>query len=195
MRLILASRSPRRRGFLAALGLEFEVVEPAIEEVTAGEPEGVVLANARRKAQVAARQAPAGSLVLAGDTEVVIDERVLGKARSRDKARAHLRQLSGRSHIVLGGLVVLGPLATGDGGAERSAVARSAVTFRPLEERLVARYLDSGEWRDRAGAYAIQGLGSMLVTGVEGDLSNVIGLPVRLLMELAPELFPGGLVQ
>jgi septum formation protein len=141
--------------------------------------------------------------VLAVDTEVVIGGRVLGKAADRDAARARLEALSGRTHSVLSGVVVLGAPrgshagdepgereATKGGGGEGpevSGVARSEVTFRALDAATLERYLESGEWRDRAGAYAIQGLGSMLVERIEGDFSNVVGLPLGLLIELLRE--------
>jgi septum formation protein len=183
-RLVLASASPRRRDILSALGVAFEVVVPDVEEVTDGEPEEVVLENARRKAHAGAAAAGEKSLVLGVDTEVALDGRVLGKAEDEKAARSRLEALSGRQHTVLGGVVVLGP----DVGQERVGIARSEVTFRAIEEQTLARYLASGEWRDRAGAYAIQGLGSILIERVEGDFSNVVGLPVRVLAELVPEL-------
>ena len=150
----------------------------------------MVLENARRKARVVARSAPAGSLVLAADTEVVLDGRVLGKAGGEAEARAYLGALSGRTHTVLGGLVLR---EAGEGAgreAERAGMAASEVTFKRLDEATLDLYLASGEWRDRAGAYAIQGLGSILIERLEGDFSNVVGLPVGLLLELAPELLP-----
>jgi septum formation protein len=154
-------------------------------------------------------------LVLGVDTEVVLDGRMLGKAGDPAAARARLEALSGRTHDVLSGVVLLSrldrsnielvsdtltksmvgegpPSLPDDGVAERSGVARSRVTFRELSTELMSAYLASGEWRDRAGAYAVQGLGSALVERVEGDLSNVIGLPVVLLLELAPELLDAG---
>jgi septum formation protein len=143
-----------------------------------------VLENARRKA--AAVQAP-GALVIGCDTEVVVDGRVLGQPVDEAAARKYLELLSGRLHEVLSGLVLLGP----EPGRSREGVTRSVVTFRPLGEDEIDRYLASGEWRERAGGYAIQGLGSTLAERVEGDLANVIGLPVGLLLELAPELARG----
>ena len=182
--LILASASPRRREILSALGIEFEAVVPDVDEITTGDPDDVVLENARLKARAGARSAPPGATVLGVDTEVVLDGRILGKAGSEATARERLFELSDRAHAVLSGLVLLGPAS----GEERDGVARSEVTFRALDERTLEMYLRSGEWRDRAGAYAIQGLGSMLVERVEGDFSNVVGLPLRLLAQLAPEL-------
>src|SRR5581483_4123616 len=126
------------------------------------------------------------ALVLGVDTEVALDGRTLGKAADRSSARARLIELSGRSHTVLRGVVVRGGM--GGRREERSGISRSEVTFRELAPADLDLYLASGEWRDRAGAYAIQGLGSILVEQVVGDFSNVVGLPVRLLFELAPEL-------
>ncbi len=184
--LILASASPRRREILRALGIPHDVVAPEVEEVTGGDPDRVVLENARRKARAVRESAPAEALVLGVDTEVALDGRTLGKAADRSSARARLIELSGRTHTVLSGVVVLGGM--GGRREERSGISRSEVTFRELAPADLDLYLASGEWRDRAGAYAIQGLGSILVEQVVGDFSNVVGLPVRLLFELAPEL-------
>ena len=139
-----------------------------------------MLENARRKARAAA-SAEEG-LVLGIDTEVLVDGELLGKAATPDEAATHLRRLSGRTHLVLGGLVLL------EGGRERAGVERTAVTFRPIDDRLLRWYLSTEEWRDRAGAYAIQGRGAALVERIEGDYWNVVGLPVPLLLRLAPEL-------
>ncbi len=185
---------------------------PEVEELTEGKPEEAVVENARRKARVGMEMAGGErGAVLGVDTEVVLDGRLLGKAEDEDQARERLEALSGRTHEVLSGVVVMAsgsskldfvsseetnhslgqgspPSVPGDEVAERSGVARSLVTFRDVPPELLAAYLASGEWRDRAGAYAVQGLGSTLVERVEGDLSNVIGLPVALLVELVPHL-------
>jgi septum formation protein len=190
LRLILASASPRRREILDSLGVRFEVVVPDVEEVTEGPPEELVVENARRKARVGLRAAGEEALVLGVDTEVFLDGRALGKAGNRAEARDRLERLSGRTHTVLSGLVLLAPGQGGGGPEERAGVARSAVTFVELDESTLDLYLSSGEWRDRAGAYAVQGLGSILVDRVDGDLSNVIGLPLGLLLEIAPSLVP-----
>ncbi len=186
---------------------------PEVEELTEGEPEAAVVENARRKARAGLEMAAGeGDLVLGVDTEVVLDGQLLGKAHDESEARERLESLSGRTHEVLSGVVVMAapgasrlqfvpPEETKSSpGAEaaasvpdarpeeRSGIEHSQVTFRQLSERLINAYLASGEWRDRAGAYAVQGLGSSLVERVEGDLSNVIGLPVNLFLELLPEL-------
>ena len=161
---------------------------PEVEEVRVGDPAQMVLHNARRKARAALGGAGGGRPILGVDTDVVLDGRALGKADGRVGARRRLAALSGRTHSVLSGVVILSPGSGGE-AAERSGVARSSVTFRELDETTIEVYLSSGEWSDRAGAYAVQGLGSMLIERVEGDLSNVVGLPVTLLFALAPELF------
>ena len=155
-----------------------------MEEEREGEPRDLVLRNATRKAEAIAANQP-DALVIAGDTEVVIDGEVLGQPESEDEARTHLERLSASEHHVLGGIALIGP------GAEReprTGVDVSTVAFKQLDDALLTAYLASGEWRGRAGSYAIQGLGSALVDIVRGDVSNVIGLPIGLLLRLAPEL-------
>ena len=124
--------------------------------------------------------------MIAGDTEVVMDGEVLGQPAGEDEARAHLERLSGREHEVLGGSP---SWARARPSRREEGIAASTVPFRELEPALIEAYLASGEWRERAGSYAIQGLGSALMESVRGDVSNVIGLPVELLLRLAPELF------
>lgn len=117
------------------------------------------------------------------DTDVVLDGKALGKPADAHEAREYLERMSGRSHEVLSGLVVL------VGDEERSGLERTSVVFKELSEAEKERYVGFGEWRGRSGGYAIQTLGSTLVERVEGSVSNVVGLPVGLLLELAPELF------
>jgi septum formation protein len=168
------------------------VADPKIVENAEGDPEEVVLENARWKAAAISAKARPGTLIIAGDTEVVLDGRTLGQPRDEAAAREHLERLSGREHQVLGALALLGPAADEDDRPlAREGVVSSTVRFRALEPTLVEVYLASGEWEGRAGSYAIQGLGSALVEAVEGDVSNVIGLPVPLLLRLAPELAEG----
>jgi septum formation protein len=174
------------------------VVVPEVEELVEGEPGEVVLENARRKARAGLAVVGEGVPVLGVDTDVALDGRLLGKAGTEEEARERLEALSGRTHEVLSGVVLLGrvellphsgrkstPAADVD---ERAGVATSYVTFRALDDATLTRYLASGEWRDRAGAYAIQGLGAILVDELRGDFSNVVGLPLALLLDLAPEL-------
>lgn len=184
--VILASASPQRRDLLGRLGVEFEVRVSGAEELVHGDPAEIVVANALLKAEAAADQGDPDrrELVIGCDTDVVIEEHIIGKPEDETRAREYIAQLSGREHRVLSGLAVVGP----EPGMVRSGVAESRVTFHRLDTPAIDRYLASGEWRGRAGGYAIQGRGSMLVAGVEGDIANVIGLPIGLLLELAPEL-------
>jgi septum formation protein len=184
LRLILASASPQRKQLLSMLGVDFDVEPTHVEELTKGDPAEVVLENARRKARAAATE---GALVIGCDTDVALDGRLLGKPGDEEEAGRFLEKLSGREHEVLSGLVVAGPA----GAEERSAVASSAVVFREVSQAERDRYVASGEWRSRAGGYAVQGLGATLIAAVHGDISNVIGLPIGALLELAPELAPG----
>jgi septum formation protein len=181
--VILSSRSPQRRAILEQLGVEFRVEAPEVEELTQGDPRGVVRENALRKARAIA--AP-GERVLGSDTAVVLDGRMLGKPRDEGEAETFLRRLSGRTHEVMSGIALREP-----GGAERSDVAVTRVRFRRLEQRDLAWYLATGEWRERAGAYAIQGRGAALVEEIGGDYWNVVGLPVAALLRLAPDLLGG----
>ncbi len=211
MTVVLASGSPQRREILTKLGVTFEVVVPGVDELTGGDPEVEVLENARRKANAVTEAAsPAGGivggptpedalataggggspavtgparLIVACDTDVVLDGKALGKPADADEARSYLDRMSGRAHQVLSGLIVL------VGDEERSGLERTTVVFRDLSDVEKVRYVDFGEWQGRSGGYAIQTLGSTLVERIEGSVSNVVGLPVGLLLELAPELF------
>jgi septum formation protein len=172
-RLVLASRSPQRRAILEQLGIPFDVRPSDAEEIAHGDPEQVALENARRKAA-----AVEGGLVLAVDTLVALDGVIYGKPADAGEARATLRALSGRRHEVVSGLVIGG----------REGTATTGVTFRELDDRRLDWYVATGEWRERAGGYAIQGRGAALVREIEGDYLNVVGLPVTLLQDLVPDL-------
>jgi len=171
--VILASRSPQRRAILDQLGIEFTVVIPNVEEVEDGDPREMVVENALRKAR-----AVEGDRVLGVDTTVAVDGRSYGKPIDEEEAERTLSRLSGRTHEVWSGIALDG----------QTAAACTKVTFRPLQQPLIQWYLRSGEWRDRAGGYAIQGRGAALVERIEGDFWNVVGLPVPELLRLAPDL-------
>jgi septum formation protein len=183
--LALASTSPQRRAILEQLRIPFEVVVPTyVEHDPPGlAPEQLVRGHAEGKARSAHED---GRITLGVDTAVVLDGRVYGKPRHREDAEQMLEELSGRTHTVVSGVCLLGP------GFEVVEDESTKVTFRPLSPGLRATYLESGEWKARAGAYAIQGLGSRLVERIEGDYLNVVGLPGALLVSLlercAPEL-------
>jgi len=191
--LILASSSPQRRAILAQLGIEFELVEPDVDELTEGSPEELVVENAYRKAAVVAagcasggtRSSSGATVVLGVDTIVSLGSRVYGKPVAVDQARAMLEDLSGRSHQVLSGICVLSREGT------RTGAAVTTVTFRELDARTIDWYLASNEWQGRAGGYAIQGRGAAMVDRIDGDYLNVVGLPVATFLDLYPSaLFP-----
>jgi septum formation protein len=174
--IVLASRSPQRRALLGALGVEFRVVVAGVEEG----PDAAV--NARAKAlAVRERVGPAAGAVVAADTEVLLDGRALGKPADRSDAARMLAALAGRAHRVVTAVAVL----SARGLAERAVAAE--VRMRAADPRRLEWYLDTGEWRERAGGYAIQGAGAALVERVEGDPSTVVGLPLGAVAEMLAE--------
>jgi len=179
--LVLASRSPQRRAILERLGVPFEVRPTGVRELEQGEPAVLAIENALRKAR-AARLPDRAEAVVGCDTIVVLEGTVYGKPVDELQARATLGALSGATHEVLSGLALLLP------GEERTALARTAVTFRTLDPDELDAYVASGEWRERSGGYAIQRGGAALVQAVEGDIENVVGLPLASLIGIYPEL-------
>ena len=177
--LILASASPRRRELLERVGVVFEV-DPADADETRHprEPPAAYAARvaAEKARAVAARRA--GASVLAADTVVVVDGDVLGKAADEREARAMLVRLSGRTHVVTTAVCLLVPDA-----AERHLAVHTQVVVRELGARELDGYLASGEWRGKAGAYAVQGIGAGLVRTVHGSYTNVVGLPLVEVLE------------
>ena len=170
--ILLASGSPRRRALLAALGWRFEWTAPRVDEspLPGEAPEALCERLARLKAE--APEVREGVLVLAADTIVVVDGRVLGKPTDLGESREMLALLQGRRHEVLTGVALRWR------GRTASAVERTAVRFRPLTPGEVAAYAATGEGMDKAGSYAIQGRGALLVSGIDGDYFNVVGLPL-----------------
>ena len=184
--LLLASTSPQRRAILEQLGLPFDVVAPRYEEHDPpdADPVALVREHAEGKARSAADEA-GDRPVLGVDTTVVCAGRVYGKATGPEEAAEMLAALGGSTHEVVSGLCLLTP------AWEELHHDVTAVTFRPLTARDIASYVASGEWRGRAGAYAIQGLGAALVERIEGDYLNVVGLPAALLIRLLADRFAG----
>jgi septum formation protein len=166
----------------------FEIRASDAQELEQGDdPAALAVENALRKARAAARP-HAYEAVLGCDTIVVLDGVIYGKPPDEAAARTTMSALGGHTHEVLSGVALL--LAGAYGVQERTALARSRVTFRELDEELLDWYVSTGEWRGRSGGYAIQGAtGARLSLGVEGEEENVVGLPLRTLRELAPELF------
>ncbi len=182
--LILASASPRRRELLAMAGVPFEVLTSGADE---GLPPGILLDKAvlelsrRKAAAVRALPQSAGKIILAADTVVELQGRILGKPHSREQAAQMLRALSGRTHRVYTGVCLLG----GD-EKSKSFYECTEVTFYPLSGQEIDWYVSTGEPMDKAGAYGIQGAGALLVEGIRGDYYNVMGLPLaRVVRELA----------
>jgi septum formation protein len=180
-RLILASGSPQRRAILGDLGLDFEVRVSDVAERDEGAPVAVASENARRKALAVAGDG-AGELVVGCDTLVATGDQIWGKPPNETAARATLRHLSGRTHEVVSGLALVGD------GEVREVTEITLVTFRELDEPTIDWYLSTREWEGRAGGYAIQGRGAVLVSRIEGDYLNVVGLPVAALLALEPHL-------
>jgi septum formation protein len=184
--LLLASTSPQRRAILEQLGLPFDVRTPRYEE---NDPPGLgpaelVRAHAEGKARSLADEAR-DRPVLGVDTAVVLDGRVFGKPGSAEEAADMLEALGGETHEVVSGLCLLTP---GWAVVEHDV---TRVTFRRLTPRDLAGYVASGEWEGRAGGYAIQGLGAGLVSRIEGDYLNVVGLPAALLIRLLADRLSG----
>ena len=189
MNIILASNSPRRRELLGQMGLkDFQVSAPNVDEtVEPGlSPDEMVEELSLRKARAAAEKAGPEDLVIAADTVVALDGKVLGKPRDREDAFAMLSALSGREHRVYTGVTVLRGEEAATGHEE------TTVAFRALEPGEIRGYIATGEPMDKAGAYGIQGLGALLVSGIRGDYCSVVGLPVfrlgRMLADFGVEL-------
>lgn len=181
---------------LEQIGVPFEVRIPAVQELEEGPPAEVVLENAYRKAAAVAgvvgewRKGGVGGVgglpILGVDTVVSLGGRIFGKPRDEADAAEMLAALAGRRHVVFSGLCLIEAGPTG--GRTRSAAAQTVVEFRALDRSAVDAYVGTGEWRGRAGAYAIQGVGATLVNRIEGDYLSVVGLPVPTLMDVAPWL-------
>jgi septum formation protein len=184
--LLLASRSPQRQAILHQLHIPFEVVAPHYEETW---PDGVdavevVRTHARGKAESVVELADERP-VLGVDTAVVLGDRVFGKPKDAADAERMLEELSGKTHAVVSGLCLITP------GWEELEHEETRVSFRKLTPRDLGVYVGAGEWEGRAGGYAIQGRGAALVSGIDGDYFNVVGLPVALLIRLLAERFAG----
>lgn len=201
VRLILASASPRRAELLRSAGYTFEVAAVDVDEsIRPGETPstyvrrlaadksaaalGRVTADlkVRTAADVVQAFRPAEAVILGADTTVAVDGEILGKPSDDEEGRAMLRRLSGRAHDVLTGISLR------QGAYEIGRVESTTVVFRALTDEDIAWYVGSGEGRDKAGGYAIQGLASRFVARIDGSYSNVVGLPVACVAELLPEI-------
>ncbi|GAA4647785.1 Maf family protein [Kistimonas scapharcae] len=182
--LYLASRSPRRREILDQIGVHYELVVGDIDETpNAGEiPEEYVTRMACEKARAGLGAMQEACMVqrpvLAADTSVVVDGKILGKPADREEAIAMLRALAGRDHQVMTAVAV------NDDDRLESRLSITRVLFNPLSEEQIARYWETGEPRDKAGAYGIQGLGAVFVRELQGSYSGVVGLPIAETVDL-----------
>jgi septum formation protein len=176
--LLLASASPRRRELLQRVGLSFEVRPADVDEAPlAGETPAAYVGRIARAKAAAVPRSP-GTWVLAADTTVTIDGAILAKASSPEAATAMLQQISGRTHQVMTAFVVLGD------GVVRERLVTTDVEMIAIDATTLADYVASNEWRGKAGAYAVQGIGAALVRGVTGSVTNVIGLPLVEVLEV-----------
>ena len=194
--MILASQSPRRRELLADAGFELTVVPADIDETRLPEekPVDLVLRLAKQKAEAVRAtlgEAPSDELLVAADTIVWMGDEALGKPTDAPDAAAMLRELSGRTHHVSTGVCALRLSPEGRAIARTSFVETTDVTFWELTEAEIAAYVDTGEPQDKAGAYGIQGAGRLLVKSIEGDYSNVVGLPIARLVRELGKLYKG----
>jgi nucleoside triphosphate pyrophosphatase len=177
--LVLASASPRRAELLRNAGIPFVVAPSDVPEVRQPNesPEQMVRRLAREKAAAVMKVYP-GRMVLGADTDVVVDDKVLGKPQDADDAKAMLRLLSGRTHVVMTGVTLLGS------AVDDTRVESTAVTFADINDEEISAYVASGEPMDKAGAYAIQGVASRWIPRIEGCYFNVVGLPVPLVYRM-----------
>jgi septum formation protein len=175
MRLILASTSPRRREILGLLGLPFEVIAPRFDEIVVSfrAIEAEVAEFAAEKAKSVAAANPK-SVVIGSDTMILLDGRKFGKPTDADDARRILRAFSGKTHEIFTSVAIV----DGCGGPGLKCVERVTVKMRPLPDAVIDSYLECGESYDKAGAYSIQGQGSRLIEGIEGDYLAAVGMPL-----------------
>jgi septum formation protein len=186
VRLTLVSASPRRRELLARLDLPFDVVPSEADEILEGpDPISLAAQNAQRKVQGSVHFGDRSRLLLGADTIIAFAGQIFGKPAGIEGARRMLTALSGQVHEVITGVCLSGPaLVTAAPAIQVETAAVSRVRFHSLTPQDIEAYLDSQEWEGKAGAYAIQGLGSSLVADLDGDLDNVIGLPTHLIHDL-----------
>lgn len=188
MRIILASKSPRRKEILENLGLDFDIMSADADETSdITDPDRLVMTLAERKGRAVValldEEQKKDCLVIACDTLVYAEEEFLGKPRDREDARRMLGLLSGRSHSVISGIYAF------YAGRETCSFASTNVLFDNVSDGDIEKYLDSGEPFDKAGAYAIQGKASVFIRGIEGDYFNVVGLPVNQLYKTLKNSF------
>ena len=184
MRIVLASASPRRKQYLSYLGLPFEVVVPDVDESTVdGEsPQQLVIRLSKLKAKaVSQRLSDSEAVIIAADTVVAYKGQVLGKPQNDDDAFNMIKMLQGDTHEVYTGCTIL------KGDRISNFAVSTKVTFASLDDELIRTYVNSGESRDKAGSYALQGIAAMLIQKVDGSVSTVVGLPICEVREVLKE--------
>lgn len=186
--VILASKSPRRKEILSSLGLDFDVTVTDADETLPDciAPDEAVMLLSSRKAEAVAHDAALSSpdaVVIGADTVVYLPEEnvILGKPANRNDAVRMLKSMSGRSHFVYTGVTVI------SNGTAKTACEKTTVFFRPISDDEIVDYVSTGECDDKAGAYGIQGLGGVFISGIDGDYFNVMGMPKSLTYRLLTE--------
>jgi septum formation protein len=182
--IVLASGSPRRKELLTGLGVSFSVLVSDVNEDIQGtySPDEIVTLLAQRKAEAVAHEVKEG-LVIGSDTIVVLDQEVLGKPSNEEEAFSMLSKLQGNVHTVFSGVVIIDV----ETGSSQVGYQSTNVKLRPLSENEIRLYISTGEPMDKAGAYAIQGLGATLVESIQGDYFTVVGLPLALTAQYLKE--------
>ncbi|QSZ28316.1 septum formation protein Maf [Aceticella autotrophica] len=186
MRIILASNSPRRRELLEGIGLDFEIVSSNIEEISEEtEPSLLVMNLSKQKALSVAESLKDDALIIAADTAVEINGNILGKPRDKFEAYKMLKRLSGKRHSVYTGISLVS-------SSDLRLISDYEVTYvyiKKLNDDIIWRYINTGECFDKAGSYAIQGYGSLIVSKINGDYFNVVGLPLSKLSDMMSKNF------
>lgn len=180
-KVILASNSPRRKEILENIGIKFSIIGSEVEEIVRDNesPESVVMGLSFEKAIDVAKKVDDGDIIIAADT-IVYSEKILGKPLNKDDAFNMLRSLSGKSHYVYTGFSII------KAGTNTKVIdyVKTEVVFKELDDDIINKYIETGEPMDKAGAYAIQGYGSILIKSISGDYFNVVGLPISRLSEI-----------
>jgi septum formation protein len=184
-KIVLASQSPRRKELLKYILPDFDVSPSNIDETIAPgtSPEDAVKSLSHDKALTVAAKF-SNSLVIGSDTVVVFGDKIIGKANSREEAKATLHMLSGKEHFVLSAVTIIDT----DTKATTTEVVKTVVKFSEIPEQMLNEYLDSGEYEDKAGSYAIQGKGAIFVEYINGDFYNVIGFPINTIYKMLDKL-------
>lgn len=186
MKIVLASKSPRRRELLSNLGLDFEVIESNVEEFSNEKlPSRYVMDLSFNKAMLVAKRLKEEAIVIGADTIVVIEDKVLEKPKNRDEAYIMLKSLQGRVHTVYTGITIVRTIDL----KYVSDFEETKVWIKKLQDEEIFNYIDTGECYDKAGAYAIQGFGAIIVEKIAGDYFNVVGLPISKLFDILKREF------